>query len=249
MHPLQFRDFVLRERAYDAHRRLARHSHEYSNVSVVTGGEILEAAEGGEHQGRCCSVVMKPAGSEHENRIGGSGARTISIEIQAASRFAAEIAKRKWSWFEQPPITRAALALRHAADHGTGLETAAVELVETILSATAPDGGGPPWIAEVKRILTERFAGSIRFDEVARQLGLHPVYLSRAFRRHAGISMTEYVRSLRLNHARHLLTASRRSIAAIAGQSGFSDPSHMSHTFSQMLETTPRCYRRMFVEV
>ncbi|HSP15037.1 MAG TPA: AraC family transcriptional regulator [Thermoanaerobaculia bacterium] len=241
-----FADFIVRERVYSAGTRLPRHSHEYSNVSIVTGGEIAEAAEGGEHEGRCCSVVMKPARSEHENRVGRNGARTLTIEVRTTSALAPEIAARTWTWFEHAPITRAGLALRCAVENGCGTEGCAVALLNLVLSASGADHGAPPWIADVERMLAQRFAESVRFDGIARNLGVHPVYLSRAFRRHAGVSMTEYVRTLRLRHARHLFTTSRRSIAAIAAESGFTDASHLSHVFSELLGMTPRAYRRMF---
>ena len=95
----------------------------------------------------------------------------------------------------------------------------------------------------MREALDTNFDGTIRFEGLARDLHLHPVYLARAFRRMQGMSMTEYVRALRLRHARHALASSRRSVAAIAGESGFSDASHLCRTFSHAFGVTPRAYR------
>ncbi len=246
---LEFGDFLLRERVYRSGLRLPRHSHEYSNVTIVTGGEIVEAAERGEHHGHSCSVVMKPAGSEHENLVSSRGTRTLTIQMRNGSPLAGEVAAREWSWFEHPHIARGAVALQRAVRHGEHVERCALDLVELILSMAAGAVSPPRWIEDVKKILERRFADGIRFEMIARELGMHPVYLSRAFRRHTGLSMTNYVRGLRMRQARHLLADSRRSTAAIAAESGFTDSSHLSHTFSRLLGVTPRAYRRLFHEV
>jgi AraC family transcriptional regulator len=245
----EFPDFVVRERVYGAGTRLSRHSHDYNNVSVIVGGEILEASERGEHHGRCCSVVVKPAGSEHENRVGRCGARTLTIQIHATSGLAARVAAQVWSWFEQPRVTRAALELQRSTRTGSEIESRAIALVDTVLGLREGAAPPPPWVAEVELILANRLDEPLRFRAIAHDLGLHPVYLARAFRRFKGASMGDYRRQLRLQRARHLLSSSQRSIAAIAGECGFSDASHLSHTFSELLGTTPNHFRRQFGEV
>jgi AraC family transcriptional regulator len=245
----QFPDFVVRERVYSAGTRLPRHSHQYNNISVIVCGEILEAAERGEHHGRYCSVVVKPAGCEHENRIGRRGARTLTIQILATSAMATRLASQTWSWYEQPEVTRAALELQRSARIGSEIESRAIALVDTVLGIREADAAPPSWMAEVESILATRMDEQMRFGDIANDLGLHPVYLSRAFRRFKGMSMGDYRRQLRLHRARHLLSSSQRSIAAIAAECGFSDASHLSHTFSELLGTTPNRFRRDSGEV
>jgi hypothetical protein len=115
--------------------RLPRHAHDFSNVTVVVSGEINEAAEDGQHRGRSCSVVLKPAGVEHENRVSGIGARTLSIEI-AGGTLSDQIALRRWSWFEEPEIVRAALALCRA--RAAEIEPRALQLLAVVMTAPQP---------------------------------------------------------------------------------------------------------------
>jgi AraC family transcriptional regulator len=240
------RDFVVREVVYAPGERMPRHAHDYSNVTVVAGGQIDELAPGGHHRGRPGSVVLKPAGCEHENGVSGHGARTLTIELRHGA-IADEIAARPWSWFEQTTIVKAAVALCRASDRE--VEPAALDLLATVLSTPRGSAIAPPWLPQVLDALHERFDEPVRLESLARDLGLHPVYVCRAFRRHVGVTMHEYLRGLRLRHARHLLSASRRSITAIAAEAGFSDSSHLSHTFAELLGVTPKSFRNLSGQV
>lgn len=236
----------IREIVYAPGMRMTRHAHDCSNVTVVAGGEVEELAADGRYRGRPGSVVMKPAGCEHENGISGFGARTITIELRNG-RLADEIARRPWSWFEHAAVVRAAVGLCRAS--GEQAETRAMELLATVLEAPRESAVAPQWLAQILDELQRRFDEPVRLEALARDAGLHPVYVSRAFRQHVGVTMHDYLRSLRLRHARHLLSASQRSITAIAAEAGFSDPSHLSRTFADLLGLTPRSFRKLSRQV
>jgi AraC family transcriptional regulator len=229
-------DLAVRECVYPAGLRLARHVHDYSNVTVITGGSIDEVTETGGHHGSPFSVVFKPRGVEHENRVGRDGARTLSIQLRG------DVDGHAWAWFEEPSVVRAALAL--ARSTAVDIEARAVALLAEVLvgraSARPPS---PPWLQEITRTLQSRFDEPLRFDALAREIGLHPVYLSRAFQRYTGQTMQECVRALRLCHARQLLSTSVRTVSSIAADSGFADSSHLTRTFSRSLGITPNAFR------
>ena len=234
--------FVVRESVYPPGLRLPRHAHDYSNVTVVVAGDIEESSDDGEHRGGAFSVVVKPAGIDHENRVGVRGARTVSIQLRD------DIPLPSWRWFEQPEIVRAGVALVRAAS-APQLEACALELLAEVSAARGGPAASPGWLSEVLRILDTQFDEPLRFDAIAREVGLHPVYLSRAFQRHTGRTMQQYVRALRLRHARHLLATSGTTITRIAADSGFADSSHLCRTFSDLLGVAPKVFRRLCAEV
>ena len=238
-------DFVVRECVYSGGTRLPRHAHDYGNITVVISGEIDEAAARGAHHGRSGSVVLKPPGVEHENVINGRGVRTLTIEVKQSDA----LAQRSWSWFEELDVVRRAIALRAAVVDRAGIEERAHALVETVLVPRARDTNAPTWFAHVKQVIEKRYDEPMRFDRLASEVGLHPVYMSRAFRLHAGTSMQEFLRAQRVRAARHLLASSNRSTAAVASLSGFTDASHLCHAFTDLLGVTPKVYRRIVREV
>jgi AraC family transcriptional regulator len=193
-------------------------------------------------------VVLKSAGCEHETRIGGFGARTLTIRFSPQSALGRAVPENTWLWSEHTEIVRRALVFQRAFGSGAvaDLERIAVDLVATMSAIANRTAPVPPWISTIRASLEQNFQSAIRFDALARDVGLHPTYVSRAFRSHVGVSMTNYVRTLRVRHARHLLVSSRRSIAAIAADAGFADPSHLSRTFADLLHVTPTEYRRLY---
>jgi AraC-like DNA-binding protein len=229
----------IRQSNYAPGLRQRRHAHDYSNITIVTAGLIEEASDAGTFCARPFSVVVKAAGCEHEDRVGGFGAMTLSIRLRSAPSIS-------WRWMEEPAVVRKAIAVCRTFQRGAqdDLDRATALLAEEVEHVDAP-AAAPAWLQKTRVILDERFDESLRFDDLARDFGLHPVYFSRAFRRYTGLSMSEYVRAARLRHARHVLSSSRRNVAAIAAESGFSDSSHLCRTFSTFLGVTPQKYRQL----
>jgi AraC-like DNA-binding protein len=150
-------------------------------------------------------------------------------------------------WFDTAEVVRRALMLQRAFAAGDvrAIDARAAALVEAVVSHHRKPAVAPEWIARLRSVLDERFDRPIRFDVLARDFGLHPVYASRAFRRFVGVSMTEYVQDARLRDARRQLSSSARTIAGIAALSGFADASHLCRTFSSRFGVRPSEYRIM----
>jgi len=75
--------------------------------------------------------------------------------------------------------------------------------------------------------------------------GVHPTHLMRVFRAHYGLSIGEYIRNCRLNHAVKMIFSNALRLADIAAESGFADHSHMTNCFRRYLGLTPSEYRRL----
>jgi AraC family transcriptional regulator len=84
---------------------------------------------------------------------------------------------------------------------------------------------------------------TLNVSELAAAVGIHPVHLGVEFRKRFGVTTGEYVRALRIEHARPLLQKSDLSIAEIAASCGFCDQSHFARTFKAFTGSTPVEYR------
>jgi AraC family transcriptional regulator len=104
----------------------------------------------------------------------------------------------------------------------------------------------PPWIRTVLQYLNETYDQPWSLSDVAREVGVHPVYLCRAFSEHLGMTLGQYVRKLRVLRGWQLLSIGKDSkIAEIANESGFADESHFFREFRRAYGISPGRYSRI----
>jgi AraC-like DNA-binding protein len=102
---------------------------------------------------------------------------------------------------------------------------------------------GSPWLRETRSLLHSRFHTAIRMRDIASHVGRHHVHVSRAFSHEFGMTMSEYLRNLRLSRACDLLLTSSQQLSRIAHGIGFSDHAHFTRVFTTVLGITPSSYR------
>lgn len=93
------------------------------------------------------------------------------------------------------------------------------------------------------RYLHVHFAEPVDYAALAGELNIHPVHLSRQFKKETGKTMSRYVQELRLNEAKRLLKERPDPIEQIAGQCGFENAPYFSHVFKKATGMTPRQWR------
>ncbi|MFC0392466.1 AraC family transcriptional regulator [Paenibacillus mendelii] len=84
----------------------------------------------------------------------------------------------------------------------------------------------------------------ITVPEMARRANLSPSRFSAKFKEEFGIPPHQYVRDLRIRHARELLETSDIRIDEIAAYCGFADIHHFSKAFKQAVGLAPGAYRK-----
>jgi AraC family transcriptional regulator len=123
------------------------------------------------------------------------------------------------------------------------VESEALELL-TRLGRSVRDDGRPPWLAEARSLLHDRYSDPLRLGEVASLVGVEPARLARTFRRAFGEPMAAYLRKLRVHAAAARLSDSDEPISRIAVDVGFADQSHLTRSFARVLGTTPARFRK-----
>ena len=83
-------------------------------------------------------------------------------------------------------------------------------------------------------------------SEMAALAGLSSTHFNRRFQQLLRLTPTGYLRTVRIQAARHLLNATRQGLASIAAETGFTDQSHFTRCFRKATGIIPAEYRRRF---
>ena len=110
--------------------------------------------------------------------------------------------------------------------------------------ASRPAPVGHRAVRRARDYLHDNVAGNVSLTELARESGLSPYYLTRAFTTAVGVPPHRYQLHLRLEHAKRLLLAGR-SVTATGHEAGFFDLSHFSRHFKRYVGVTPGAYARL----
>ena len=98
-------------------------------------------------------------------------------------------------------------------------------------------------IQSICRQIHENIAESTSLSAFASKFGYSTTYLGKIFHSITGVSFSQYLLNARINQAKLLLRTSNLSIAAIAEQLGYYDPSHFVEQFKQVVGRSPNVYR------
>lgn len=99
-------------------------------------------------------------------------------------------------------------------------------------------------LSKVARIVEENIDSiDLKTSFVSEQCGISEKQLYRIFKKHLGITITEYIRKVRLEKAAQLLTQKYFTISEVAYMVGFSSPSYFSKCFQEHYGTAPSTYQ------
>lgn len=101
----------------------------------------------------------------------------------------------------------------------------------------------PAYIVRAIRYIEREYATTITLDALASEACVSESYLSAAFRKHCGMTLTEFINDHRIWVARKLLVETDHDIKVIAAEVGMNDVSYFHRCFRRITGTTPRQFR------
>jgi AraC family transcriptional regulator len=231
--------FCVSEVDYAPRWRQPPHAHESTGVTLVLAGGFRETACGREESATSLSVVVKPAGVVHADEIGADGARTVLVEIEDPALLPRNLGP--WRWLHAGPGLRPLLALAAALrGEARSLEDTVLDLLAEVSDRASPAPRDPPaWLRRAREALDDADPVAARVRDLAGQLDVHPVSLTRAFRRHFGVPVSAYRRRVRLRRAAARLAGDARELTRIAHSAGFADHAHMCREIRVATGCTP----------
>ena len=96
---------------------------------------------------------------------------------------------------------------------------------------------------EMVSYIQQNFTGKISLKEFGKQFHLSEKYISRYFKEHFHITLSQYITYLRLENAKQLLQDTDLSVTETAMQSGYQNVSYFIRSFKKTYGISPLKYR------
>jgi AraC family transcriptional regulator len=226
------------------------HAHEGAQIYFLLEGRYAETARGRRHELAPGAAWYRPPREPHRNEVlGGETALTLIVTVEEGRLRSVE--RRT----PQPRALRSLLLdevrgelLREIRGGDEAAATALEGWALLLLSRTqrllagAPPAA-PEWLGDAVHHLATSYLEPLSLASLAAHVGIHPATLAAAFRRWHGTSVGDYVRELRLLHARREVLGSRKPLKRIAVEAGFFDQAHLGRWFRRRFGVSPGACR------
>ena len=206
-----------------------------------------------EKQFRPFTVHFRPAGVPHQDEVGPNGVRFFEIEVRPIWRkrledcsAALDVARDdckggKLLWLGMK-LFREVHGVAATPDDFS-VESLLAELMAAAARIPRENRHRPAWLSRIVERLAVEYAKRLTLDELSREAGVHPVHLSRVFRKCVGQGIGEYVHRLRVRAACEQILEPEISIAEVSLALGFADQSDFTRAFRRVTGMTPAAFR------
>jgi len=200
------------------------------------------------------TMGFHPPAFTHSDEVGRCGSRMFCVELRdsylsrtrpflSAPQFVPDLCASEITWLGWR------LYRSFAAETLGGLELEELcgDMLERVsVSNLRKEKPRPAWLKRALELLHESYRESLTLEEIATQVGVHPIHLSRVFRRHYGCTMSEFMNRLRVQFVCRMLSREWTDLAIVASDAGFADQSHLGRVFKSCTGQTPGKFRSFF---
>ncbi|MDZ8106449.1 MAG: response regulator transcription factor [Nostoc sp. DedQUE12a] len=111
------------------------------------------------------------------------------------------------------------------------------------LPASGAGGLPPTKLRTILCYIQDNLTQELTLERLANEVSMTSDYFARLFKLSTGKSVHQYVIHQRVERAKHLLRQSNLTIAEIALECGFANPSHLALHFKRIVGVTPKQFR------
>ena len=246
----------------DLHHRCARkmpeHAHELPFFALILDGSYAEHYGRQQNQFGPFTLSFRPAGIPHQDEVGPQGVRFFDMEIgpewQQHMRDAGgsltfptdEVGGGELLWTAMKVFYETRQPI---VEHDIYLDSLLAELMAGVAHLpTERATDGPNWLRRTLDKIHEQYCQKLTLDELSLEAGVHPVHLSRIFRKSKRVGIGDYIRRLRVKAACERMLDPEASLADISFDTGFADQSHFTRTFAGLTGISPNRFRQLLAK-
>ncbi len=101
-------------------------------------------------------------------------------------------------------------------------------------------------VLEVKEWIDGHYAESITLDQLAEKFFINKYYLSKSFKAQFGATISSYLTTIRITHAKQMLRFTDKTLDEIGEAVGITPARYLSEVFSSVEGVSPSTYRKQW---
>jgi len=227
-----------------------KHTHENPSVSLLLKGAYQEDISGSLFKRQPGDLKFVDGGQSH--RCYNYSIDTVKINLEftpeffattkLSSKFIGDIAEnylnkitliKLYHGFieEQTPITASSQLLLFQLFN------------QPVINVTAK--AAPQWVDRLRTLLHDEWDGNFDLQYLSAVLGVHPVTISKWFPFYFKMTLSEYLRLIKVEKAISLLKNTKSGLSEIAYACGFADQAHFTRTFKAATSFLPKDFRKI----
>lgn len=102
------------------------------------------------------------------------------------------------------------------------------------------------WLLRVEDLLRASYLKPPTPADIAKEAAIDPAHMMREFKRAHRCTMGQFVRSVRIEKACHIMKRQTLSLSEVAHEIGFADQSHFNRSFKRCMGVTPSEFQSVF---
>jgi AraC family transcriptional regulator len=185
------------------------HAHVNPHLTLLLQGGTLEKRRRGQYERRAGETVFFHAGEGHQNSHTLLPSKNINLEFEARFMQTCGLSEAAMAGALKNNPNAVLLPLRVQAELLAGDASTADSIAMLVLHALNPPPGTrqapPAWIKRAEELLRDRWNEPVGLEELAAEVGVHPVTLSRYFPRYFRGTLGQYLRKLKVAKALTLI--------------------------------------------
>lgn len=229
------------------------HSHKNASLSLLLSGKHDEEINGRTHSRMPGDIKLVQSGILH--RCNGYATRTCKINIDLTTEYLNSlcISEAQLEQILRSPLQAKFILLKLykelLSNEIYGDASAELLLYQLLNSGTKlsiKEYSKPPaWAIQLKMILNDQWHKPFDLKDLADQIGVHPVTISRYFPLYFSQTLGQYINHLKIERSLPLIKTGKFSLTAIAYQCGFSDQAHFTKVFLSVTGLLPSHFRKI----
>jgi AraC family transcriptional regulator len=248
---------TLVDTVLEAQEHIDWHYHENAFFTLILQGKSIEGTEKEKYDCSAGNLIFHSQGEPHYDVIIESDTNFFNIEFdnKCLDDFACDINTLHGNFSIEDPDIKFLLykVFRETkiCDCFTlaSIQVTLSEIFGHMLRVKRIEHNARPlWVKKLKEILHDSYAEKLSLANLSNELNIHPVHLSRDFRKHFHCTLGEYVRKVRVEKSLSFMPDKNRSLTEIAFACGFADQSHFLRCFKQIIGINPYAYRKLLLD-